>query len=305
MPSGWTGSLRLEKPATGELLNIWGDHVDVVIDHVDYAIAGWLNKTITGDYPLTTANAGDDEARAAMIKFSGALAANAAITLPTVSKSYFVFNNTNKVLTFTTGSGSTVSIDAGDKTVIYCDGAGVHTTTFGSLGLKDFIAASVLGATGALPATTGQDNKILMCQSGSWAPYVWTANATDIFAGSASLKAVTPAAELAAVTPVAVAYAATITPDLLNGRNFIFGALTGNLTLANPTASSMAASLGQFIAFTIPQDGSGARTWSVGTYYKFPGGTPALSTAASATDLVVGYVESLTVIRCSLTKAYG
>jgi hypothetical protein len=36
-----------------------------------------------------------------------------------------------------------VSIDAGDKTPIYCDGAGVHTITFGSLGLKDYIAASV------------------------------------------------------------------------------------------------------------------------------------------------------------------
>jgi hypothetical protein len=79
MPSSWSASLRFELQFTGENINLWGDKLNAVLQHADYAIAGWLNKTITGDYPLTTANAGDDEARAAMIKFSG--------TLPTTPRS--------------------------------------------------------------------------------------------------------------------------------------------------------------------------------------------------------------------------
>ena len=34
---------------------------------MDYAVAGWLTKPLTGNVALSTANAPDDEARAAMI----------------------------------------------------------------------------------------------------------------------------------------------------------------------------------------------------------------------------------------------
>jgi hypothetical protein len=167
MPSSYTASLRLNLQASGEAINLWGEIQNAgVFSLADFALAGWLNKTITGDYTLTTANGSTDEARAAMIKFSGALAANSAITIPAVSKSYFVFNNTNKALVFTTGAGATVTIDADDKTVIHCDGSAVHTITFGSLGLKDYIAA-VTATAGAVPGVTGNAGKFLYTDGAS------------------------------------------------------------------------------------------------------------------------------------------
>lgn len=166
MPSSWSSSLRFELQFTGENINLWGAKLNTVLEHADYSIAGWLTKAITGDYTLTTANAADDEARAAMLKFTGALAANSTITIPSVSKSYFVYNATNKVLTVTTGAGSTVLIDAGDKTVVYCDGGGVHTITFGALGLKDYIAA-VTASAGAVPGVTGNAGKFLYTNGAS------------------------------------------------------------------------------------------------------------------------------------------
>jgi hypothetical protein len=161
MPSSWSVSLRFELQFTGENINLWGDKLNADLQHVDYAIAGWLNKTITGDYALTTANAGDDEARAAMIKFNGSLALNATITIPSVSKAYLVWNNTGKSLTFTTGAGATVVVDTSDIVNIACDGANVKTPGYAGLSLKDFIAASVLAATGTLPALTGNAGKYL------------------------------------------------------------------------------------------------------------------------------------------------
>lgn len=162
MPSSWTPSLRLNKQFPGENISLWGDYLnDQVFTPVDYAIAGWLTKAITGDYVLTTANGSPDEARAAMLKFTGSLAANSSITIPSVSKSYFAYNATDKALTFTTGAGATVTVDAGDKTVIDCDGSGVHTISFGGYGLKDYIAAQVLASSAALPGQVGNAGKFI------------------------------------------------------------------------------------------------------------------------------------------------
>jgi len=158
--------LRLEQQFTGENLNIWGDRLNLTIGHLDYAVAGWLNRSLTGDYALTSANLADDEARAAMIRFTGALPTNATITLPSVSKSYFVHNATDKALTFTTGAGATVRIDASDKASIACDGADVHTLAFGGLPLKDFIAA-VTASAGAVPGVAGSAGKYLFTDGSS------------------------------------------------------------------------------------------------------------------------------------------
>lgn len=178
MPSSYSDSLRFNLQATGESINIWGDNLNAgVFRLADYAIAGWLTKSITGDYTLTTANGATDEARAAMIKFSGTLAANASITIPSVSKSYFIFNNTNKTLTITTGAGSTVDIDAGDKTVVFCDGSGVHTITFGTYDLKTYIT-SISASAGAVPGVTGHAGKFLYTDGSS--AYWKQAQATDL-----------------------------------------------------------------------------------------------------------------------------
>lgn len=167
MPSSWSDSLRIELQFTGEQINLWGEKLNVDFEHLDYSIAGWLDKTgITGDYSLTAANATDDEARAAMIKLSGSPAANFTLTIPPVSKTYFFFNNTAKVVTISTGAGDTVSIDAGDKQPVWSDGAGVHQVTYGTYGLKDYITA-ITASAGAVPGVTGHAGKYLFTDGAS------------------------------------------------------------------------------------------------------------------------------------------
>ena len=62
--------------------------------------------------------------------------------------------------------------------------------------------------------------------------------------------------------------------------------LGGNRTIAAPSGTSPAA--GQFIALTVIQDGTGSRTLSFNSNYKFVGGTaPTLTTTASARDVLV------------------
>ena len=81
---------------------------------------------------------------------------------------------------------------------------------------------------------------------------------------------------------------ATITPDFDDNNNFSV-TLGGNRTLANP--SNITA--GQSGVIVVTQDGTGSRTLSFGSNFKFAGGTaPTLTTTASAVDVIAYYCES-------------
>lgn len=178
MPSSWSPSLRFELQFTGENINLWGEKLNAVLQRADYAVAGWLVRPLTTTpYQLTTANAADDEARAAMIKFTGGVGPW-TVQVPAVSKSYVVWNATAGAVTITTGAGATVPIDAGDIILVVCDGAGCRTLSYGGLSVKDYVAAAVIGATGALPATTGNAGKFVYTDGTS--SYWKTPQTTDL-----------------------------------------------------------------------------------------------------------------------------
>lgn len=122
------------------------------------------------------------------------------------------------------------------------------------------------------------------------------ATAANVRAATAN-KLLDAAGVLSAVTPVALTDGATITPDFTAGRAFTV-TLAGNRTLANPTNLAP----GQSGLIVVTQDATGSRTLSYGSYWKFPGGAPTLSTAAASVDLISYYVVSATQIICSIVK---
>lgn len=192
MPSSWSSSLRFELQFTGENINLWGDKLNTVLSHADYAVAGFLTKALTGNYALTTANAGDDEARAAMLKFTGA--GPFTVTVPSVSKAYAVWNACSGVVTLSTGAGATVAVQPGEIAQVVCDGANVvrvQGTNFGGqplTGLAD--PTSPQGAAtkayvdgvaftanaGILPGQTGNAARFLKTDGAvaSWQPVAST-----------------------------------------------------------------------------------------------------------------------------------
>lgn len=94
---------------------------------------------------------------------------------------------------------------------------------------------------------------------------------------------------------------ATITPDFSAANNFSV-TLGGNRTLANPSNQTA----GQSGAIVITQDGTGSRTLSFGSNWKFPNGTaPTLTTTANKVDVLVYYVESASRISAQLLSNLG
>ena len=124
-------------------------------------MAGWLTKPLTGNAALTTANAQDDEARAAMIKFTGG-AGPFTVTVPAVSKTYLVWNACAGPVTLTTGAGGTVTVDPGDIVWTLTDGGAVKTPGYGGASIKDWVSSVAWSYNaGALPAQSGNAGKVV------------------------------------------------------------------------------------------------------------------------------------------------
>jgi hypothetical protein len=97
-------------------------------------------------------------------------------------------------------------------------------------------------------------------------------------------------------TPVVLTDGATITPDASMSNSFRV-TLGGNRVLANPTGLKD----GGTYHFLIVQDGTGGRTLTYGTFFKWSGGVaPSLSAAAGSVDLITGhYNATLGVLACT------
>jgi len=104
------------------------------------------------------------------------------------------------------------------------------------------------------------------------------------------------------VSMVTLTYGATTNTDA-SLSNVFYLALTGNVTLANPTNLG---SGGVYVWF-IKQDAAGSRIITYGAKFKFAGGVaPALSTASNAMDrLVATYDATNDLLYCGLDKGFA
>ncbi|MFC3070514.1 hypothetical protein [Phenylobacterium soli] len=264
MPSSWSASLRFELQFTGENINLWGDKLNVVLNHADYAIAGWLTKALTANATLTSANAGDDEARAAMLKFTGA--GPFTVTVPSVSKSYLVWNACAAALTLTTGAGATALIAPGERVALMCDGAGVYRvqgSDFGGQRLtgvadpgaaqdaatKAYVDATAFAANaGVLPGQTGNAGRVLKTDGvgASWGGIILTQGSVSGQFSLLTNDQTTPLGGLKADTSGRVA--------LINGSgaNRLVTAPDGSVAAVSDSgASNILASQAMALAFAV------------------------------------------------------
>lgn len=143
--------LRLELIGNGEQAGTWGSTTNVNIGTLlEGAIAGFTDVTVTSaNQALLAANYATDQARMAFVKLSGGVG-NFTVYTPPVSKTYVIWNNTAYTASVrnataansTTGTGTAVDINAGEKAIVFGDGGSfyllsqIQTTTFSSSGVS-------------------------------------------------------------------------------------------------------------------------------------------------------------------------
>lgn len=194
---------------------------------------------------------------------------------------------------------ATLHVGAGADSPTVSTGTALYVTNAGvtNLAVRDSTndveitanASSTGGAVGTatnhtLFLRTNNQDKVLVDINGNVGINVTSARARFDIRG-ASVSGIT-----------ALTDGATITPDF-SSNNYFSVTLAGNRTLANPTNLAT----GQSGIIFVTQDGTGNRTLSFGTNYKFPGGVaPTLTSTANANDAIVYTVRTSTAISCQV-----
>lgn len=175
MPSSYTASARFVLQATGEGTNVWGTILNSgAFSLIDEAIAG-ITTSSTATLTLSTSNGATDQARKAILNYTGSTAG--VWTIPSVSKVYQV-RNPSAQLTITNGSNSLVLV-AGDSATVATDGTSIWkiqsadfanrkitslatpTSNYDAATKKYVDDTAFAMAAGALPGQPGNSGKFL------------------------------------------------------------------------------------------------------------------------------------------------
>ena len=306
----FTSRIRLEKQANGENSGTWGTVLNQnVIDLVDEAIAGYTIVSCSATAVELTANNGSsDQARSAVLELQGTLTSSVDITIPSVSKIYYVKNNTSGSYPITLKTAATTAkttVAQGGTAPFICDAVNVIAGQDAvGLGLGTAATLTFGTADANLIPVSSADARYVPISTSSTISSNKTFSKTVTFTSTtthsgtavfnAQISATSSATFSGAVgTPIVSLSAATsVALDLSSGNDFGI-TLANATTLVNPTN----AKIGQTGTIAVKQDGTGSRTLSYGDAYNFASGTaPTLSTAAAATDILIYKVREVSSV---------
>jgi hypothetical protein len=281
MPSTFTSRIGLELQATGENSGTWGSNLNSnAIQLIDTAIAGLTSVALAAsDVTLTKQNGTADQARSAILYLHGTLAANVAVVVPSVTKTYTVDNKTsgNFSVTVKTAGGTGVVVPQAAAQTLYVTGSSVVPSS-----QAVSAAAAALGS--AAYANVGTSVNELAPVSVNDAKYAQV-SAANVF------TSVNVFQRQAYAVPVTVTFATTVSLDFTRANDFQI-TLTGNATFV-PVGHQP----GQAGNIWLVQDGTGSRTAAWDSTFKFPASTaPTLTTTSSAVDVVPYAVRTSTAI---------
>lgn len=112
--------IGLEKQDTGANFNTWGQRVNTnVIDLLDEARAGVEAITVSGTVTLSNTNATTNQARQPVHVLTGT---GGTVNVPNKENHWWVVNNCSAAVSYAVSGGASVSVAAGERAKVYCDG---------------------------------------------------------------------------------------------------------------------------------------------------------------------------------------
>lgn len=212
----YTPNCRIVQMPTGSNDTLWGTKANAAFAMLDQCISqGSIISVTGGNVTLTTANNAADQARSAIIAFTGTPGVTRTITMPNVSKLTWVANSSNAGLIFTAGAGTTATIASGASALIYTDAA---TNVVAVITMPSVSQAAI---TAGLGSAANQPASAFMAGANNLSELTNTATArTNMGLGSASTQASSAFdAAGSATTAAAAAQAAAIAASMQRASN--------------------------------------------------------------------------------------
>jgi len=187
MASSYSTDLKLELMVTGENSGTWGDKTNTNLNLLQQSIVGYQSIALTStNTTLAMTDATISEARNAVIKFTGVLAANATVYVASgIEKTYILDNGTTGAYTLALNQvgGASVIFGTTDKTtkLVYLNGtdavdlAFVNLTAPQTLTNKTFTAPKY--ADGGFIADVNGNEELIFTATGSAVNEITLANA--------------------------------------------------------------------------------------------------------------------------------
>lgn len=165
MVSTWTRT-RLDKQGYNENSTTWGIRLNNNFDKIDDMVNGWSTKDLSnqaGIYVLTSNDGATDEQSLRGIRFTGSLAANLTIRIPSVTSYHCYWNDTTGGFNLLVGpqGGTPITIKPGQRMLFLCDGSqciDVMNAIAGDLKVEGTLIANggfSIGGSGVLGISNG------------------------------------------------------------------------------------------------------------------------------------------------------
>ena len=275
----YTDRLKLTKQSTGANANTWGSVLNVnVFDLIDQAVAGYAVVTLGSGTSLVSLSVDDgtiSRGRSKILELTGTLATATNIIVPSASRNYVVKNSTSGAfgVVFKCKGGNGSAVTQGMTNIVYCDGASVRT----AFTTSDAGSRQIGTSADKVPDTSLAD--LRYDQLSASQTITGAKTHTSLVESNSSIKV---SSGRAYAVPHSVTDAASVILSMDESNTF-FVTLAGNRTLGFPVKGRA----GQSGLIYVYQDGTGSRTLSYVSCWRFSGGTtPTATTTADAVDII-------------------
>lgn len=287
----YTPSCRIIQMPTGSNDSTWGTKANAAWAMLEKCIAGTTSISVTsGNVTLTTANNAADQARNAILVFTGTPGTTRTITMPDVSHLTWVINNSDSSIVFTAGAGTTATVTAGKKALIFTDGSTNAVSMTGVIDLTSNVSGSLPVANGGTGGTTSTGTGAVVLAS---SPTLSSPTMTTPTLGVATTTSIN---KLSITAPATGATLAVADGKTLTASNSLTLAGTDGTTMTFPSTSATVARTDAANTFTGHQTIEGVTsTGATGT------GKFVFDTSPTLTTPTIGVAAATSVNKVTIT----
>ena len=221
MSSTYSTNLAIELIGTGDQAGNWGSTTNTNLGTlIEQAISGYVTQgVITGtDTVITIPNGATGVARNMFIELTGTGGASTNLIVPTNKKLYFIYNNASGAVTVKVTGLTGVSVPAGAKVLLVCNGTDVVSATNYMVSLTAG-SATVSGALGVSGTTTLTGASVLTGAVSGAGINAYLASPPAIGGTAAAAGSFTTVTASSTVTATGAVSGSAVSDSLSNVRN--------------------------------------------------------------------------------------